>query len=763
MVTARDLVVWLKDVDKSDSHYVGGKNANLGEMIGAGFPVPEGFAITSTAYYKFLKENLLDEKIKHLLGTVNYDDTDSITQVSVHIKKLIKNAPIPDEIVKEIFSIYQKMTVKYDAAYVAIRSSATSEDSKTASFAGQQETYLNIKGEAAVIDTVRLAWASLFEPRAIFYRHNAKLDQLRVGISLVVQKMVQSDTSGVMFTIDPVTNNKQRIVIEAIYGLGEYIVQGRVSPDHYEVNKSDFKIVSKSIVNQSIRLVYKKGENVRDFVPERVRSIQKISDNLIEELAKIAKKIEDHYYFPQDIEWAIEKGKVYIVQTRPITTTGRGKGEEERGKVEMGKSVPLGTARPIVVGDPACPGIGIGKVKIIHSVKDISKVEQGDILVAPMTNPDYVPAMKKAAGIVTERGGRTSHAAIVSREFGIPAIVGAAGATTRLKENQIVTVNGGKGEVYLGSIAIKRDPDSSTYAEIKTATKLLVNISEPEIAHEVAAMPVDGVGLLRAEFMIAQIGIHPKKLIEEKKEKIFVEKLSGSLEKICSAFYPRPVLYRATDFKTNEYRNLVGGKQYEPIESNPMLGYRGAYRYMNDPRVFSLELQAIKNVREKKEYTNLNLMLPFVRTVNELRVVKKIIAEHGLRRSNLFKLYMMVEIPSNVILIDEFIEEGIDGVSIGSNDLTMLTLGIDRDNEEVANEFNERDKSLLWSYERVIKAANKYRISSSICGQAPSNFPDLVQKLVEFGVGSISVSPDAIHHTREIIHKVEHSLVKRNG
>lgn len=758
MVTARDIVVWLKDLDKDDAHLVGGKNANLGEMIRAGFPVPEGFAITATAYFKFLKLNNLDEKIKHLLGTVNYEDTESISQVSSHIKKIIKSSEIPQDIVKEIFSIYHQMSVKYDASYVAIRSSATSEDSKDASFAGQQETYLNIKGEAAVIDTVRKAWASLFEPRAIFYRHHARLDQVRTGISLVVQKMVQSDVSGVMFTIDPTTGNKQRIIIESIYGLGEYIVQGRITPDHYEVDKSDFMIVDKKIAEQAIRLVYKKGDNIRDFVPEKTRGYQKISDEQIEKLAKIGKNIETHYYFPQDIEWAIEKNKIYIVQTRPITTIGRRSIDK---KIE-GKQISQGDAKKILIGDSACPGIGIGKVKIVHNVKDISMIEPGDILVASMTNPDYVPAMKKSAGIVTERGGRTSHAAIVSREFGIPAIVGAMGATKRLKNNQIVTVNGGTGEVFEGSVAIKSE-EATQHASIKTATNVLVNISEPELAKSTASLPVDGVGLLRAEFMIAQIGMHPKKLIEEGKQKIFVDSLTSSLEKICSAFYPRPVLYRATDFKTNEYKNLIGGKAFEPEESNPMLGYRGAYRYMTDPRVFSLEMQAIKKVREKKEFTNLHLMLPFVRTVNELRQVKKLVVENGLRRSSLFKLYMMVEIPSNVILIEDFIEEGIDGVSIGSNDLTMLTLGIDRDNEEVAHEFNERDKAMLWSYEKVIKAANKYKISSSICGQAPSNFPDLVQSLVNFGVGSISVSPDAVFRTREIIYKAEHNIVNKNG
>jgi len=758
MVTAHDLVVWFYDIDKSDVYYVGGKNANLGEMIEAGFPVPEGFAVTTTAYRRFLKENSLDEKIKHLIGTVNFSNSESLNQVSSHIKSLIKKAVVPDDIAREVFSFYNKMTKKYDAPFVAIRSSATSEDSKTASFAGQQETFLNVKGESAVIDTIREAWASLFEARAMFYRHDANLDQVKVGISLAVQKMVQSDTSGVMFTADPVTNNRERIVIEAIYGLGEYIVQGRVTPDHYEINKSDLKIVGKNAVSQSIMLAYKSGENKRVFVPEKMRSKQKISDETIKRLAELAKKIEEHYYFPQDIEWAVEKSKVYIVQTRPITTLGKkAKGGNE--KTAAAKKTP---GKAILIGDAACPGIGIGKVRLIHSLKDIAKVEKGDVLVAPMTNPDYVPAMRKASAIVTERGGRTSHAAIVSREFGIPAIVGAARAMEILKENQIITVNGAKGEVYEGSIAIEKKGVEKE-EEIKTATNIYVNISEPELARETASLNVDGVGLLRAEFMIAQIGIHPKKLIEEKRGKFFIEKMSESLETICAAFYPRPIIYRTTDFKTNEYRNLVGGKQYEPIESNPMLGFRGAYRYIHDPRVFSLELEAIRFIREKKDFSNLHIMLPFVRTVNELKEVKRIISASGLRRSNLFKLYMMVEIPSNVILIDKFIAEGIDGVSIGSNDLTMLTLGIDRDNEEVAPEFDERNDALLWSYERVINFAKKHKITSSICGQAPSNFPDLVEKLVNYGITTISVSPDAVAHTREVVFKAEHKIIKGYG
>ncbi len=759
MVTSSDLVVWLSSVDKHDIHYVGSKNANLGEMIRAGFPVPEGFAVTSTAYSIFLKKNNLDEKIKHLLGTINYDDNDSISQVSAHIKKLIISSSIPEEIIKDIFNAYERMTVKYDSPYVAIRSSSTSEDSKTASFAGQQETYLNIKGEASILDTVRKAWSTLFEARAIFYRHNAKTDPSRIASSLVVQKMVQSNSSGVMFTIDPVTNNKQRIVIEAIYGLGEYISQGRVTPDHYEVDKNDLRIVDKKVAEQSIRLVYKKGENLRDFVPEKIRGYQKITDSQIEKLGKYAKDIENHYYFPQDIEWAIEKDKIYIVQTRPITTIHR----RIESKSNDVKRIAPDVAKKILIGDPASPGIGIGRVKIVSSIKDLPKIESGDVLVSSMTSPDYVPFMKRASAIVTERGGGASHAAIVSREFGIPAIVGAVGATKRLPENQIVTVNGGKGDVYLGSVAIAPSVSETSSPILKTATNLLVNVSDPDRGKELAALPVDGVGLLSAELMVSQIGIHPKKLIEERREKVFIDALSQSLENICAAFYPRPVLFRATDFRSNEYRDLVWGKAFEPVENNPLLGYRGAYRYIMDERVFALELEAIRKVREKSEFTNLNLMLPFVRTVDELKKVKSIIYSRGLRRSTLFKLYMMVETPSNVILIDDFIDEGIDGVSIGSDDLTMLTLGVDRKNEEVAHQFNERDKAMLRSYEKVIDSAKKHKIASSICGQAVSHFPDLVQKLVEYGITSISVEPDVFYHTREVIYKTEHNIVNKNG
>ncbi len=762
MVGPQDFVVELKHLDKDDTPYVGGKNANLGEMIQAGFPVPGGFAVTAHAYFYFLKVNGLDVKIKHLLATLNKDNTDSLNQVSSHIRKLISSAPIPEEIVQSIFDEYKKISGKKDAL-VAVRSSATSEDSKEASFAGQNETFLNIQGESSVLGSVRLAWASLFEARSVYYREENKISHLKTGIAVVVQKMVESDSSGIMFTLDPVTGDKKKIIIEAIFGLGEYIVQGRITPDHFEVGKDTGRIIEKKVVRQDVLLTKKGAGNKELKVPLLSRNKQKISDDDVEKLAKIGIDLEKHYYFPQDIEWAKEKGELYIVQTRPITTIGKKNEQIAQEHAEFSEAISrshgsIKKGEPILVGDPASPGVGIGRVKVLNSPKDIGKIETGDILVALYTNPDYVPAMKKSAAILTENGGRTSHAAIVSREFGIPAIVGIPQVTKKLKDGMVITVDGTKGEIYEGSVLIHEKKEEASH--FKTATKIYVNLAEPELAAKVAQREVEGIGLLRAEFMIAEIGVHPKKLIQEKKQKIFIEKMVEGLETFCKAFYPRPILYRATDFKTNEYRNLVGGKEFEPQEPNPMLGFRGAYRYISDPRVFELELEAIKIVREKKGMNNLNLMIPFVRTVKELEQVKTLVAKSGLRRSHTFKLFMMVEIPSNVILIDDFIEAGIDGVSIGSNDLTMLVLGTDRDNSEVAHEYDEQNEAVLWALERVIKSANEHRIPVSICGQAPSVYPSLVKKLVEWGVTSVSVSPDAIDTTRRIVHEAEMKIIK---
>ncbi|HEX8965712.1 MAG TPA: phosphoenolpyruvate synthase [Patescibacteria group bacterium] len=750
----QQLVLWFKDVGKEDVELVGGKGANLGEMTRAGFPVPPGFIVTSDAYYAFIKENKLQEKINKVLLTVSYSNSVSLNKASNQIKKIIMSGTMSKELTEKIFAAYKTLGGVLEDALVAVRSSATAEDLPTASFAGQQETYLNVKGEANVLLKIKEAWASLFNARAIFYRHEQNFDHFKIGIAIPVQKMVNSEMSGVMFTLDPITNDKTKVIIEAIFGLGELIVQGAVTPDHYEVDKKSYAILQKQTTPQTKELI-KKGTLTKEvaITGKKVKE-QKITDAQIVELAKLGLKVEKHYYFPQDLEWAIEKDKVYLVQTRPITTVN-----SKNISSDMSSSHTTENMHLLVSGNPASPGIASGPVKILTSAKEIAKVMPGDVLVAPQTNPDFVPAMKKAVAIVTDSGGRTSHAAIVSREIGIPAVVGAKGATKLLKDGMIITVNGAKGEVYKGGLAKSVNTTLEVKEKITTATKIYTNLAEPEFAEIVAKKQADGVGLLRAEFMMAGIGTHPKKFIKDGKQKEFIKKLADGLEAFCKPFSPRPVVYRASDFKTNEYSHLVGGKEFEPKEANPMLGFRGAFRYIHDPEVFNLELEAIKMVRAKG-YTNLWLMLPFVRTVEDLIEVKKLIEAAGLTRSSTFKLWMMVEIPSNVILLDKFLEAGLDGVSIGSNDLTMLILGTDRDNDTVAHEFNEQDPAVLWALERVIKTCHKYKVTASLCGQAASEYPTLLEKLVRWGITSVSVTPDVIDTTRKVVSEIEKKLIK---
>ncbi|MCL5746996.1 MAG: phosphoenolpyruvate synthase [Patescibacteria group bacterium] len=757
-MTARSkFIAWFSEISKEDVALVGGKGANLGEMTNAHFPVPNGFVVTSHAYYHFLSENKLTLQINEVLKTANFEKTDSLTQVSSLIKKMVIKGKLSDDLVSEIFTAYGKLGNVLEDALVAVRSSATAEDLASASFAGQQETYLNVKGEAVLLEKIKEGWASLFDARALFYRHQQHFDHLKVGIALVVQRMVESEKSGIMFTIDPVTNDKSKIIIEAIYGLGELIVGGIENPDHYEVSKSDFSILSKKIASQK-KMLKKVGATDKEILlSEKKGKSQKLSEKEILELAHLGEKLEKHYYFPQDSEWAIDKNKVYIVQTRAVTTTHEKK-ESKKDTSEIEDT----SRTPILKGDPASPGIAAGPVRVIESAKEIGKVLPGEVLVAPQTNPDYVPAMKKAVAIVTNSGGRTSHAAIVSRELGIPAVVGTERATKVLKTGEVITVNGTKGEIYKGGHLTSNINKTIVNPEdfVKTATKVYVNLAEPELAEKISQENVDGVGLLRAEFMMAGIGVHPKKLIRDGKKHVFINKLAEDLEMFCKPFGEKPVVYRASDFKTNEYRSLIGGKDFEPEEPNPMLGYRGVFRYIHDPEVFELELEAIKMVRNKMGHKNLWLMLPFVRTVKELEEVKKIINISGLQRSPTFKLWMMVEIPANVILLDEFINVGIDGISIGSNDLTMLLLGTDRDNDEVASEFNELNPAVLWAIEHVVKTARKRGITASLCGQAASTYPSLVEKLVEWGATSVSVSPDAVDKTRKFISDAEKRVFK---
>lgn len=752
-MTATPNIMFFKDIRKDDLPLVGGKGANLGEVYNSNFSVPNGFAITVSAYQQFLKENNLSEKISQLLTKLDYDNSPQLQNKSRAASKLVRSSTIPKSIQKDIVFAYKKISGLV-SCLVAVRSSATAEDLPNASFAGQQATILNVKGKKELLEAVKECFASLYTARAIFYRHQNNIKEDKVKISVIVQKMVKSEVSGVMFSIDPVNNDKEKIIIEAVWGLGELIVQGSVLPDRYVVQKDTFSILYKSVSDQDVQMIKKGAKTVVLPVPQQKIGIQKISDEAIIELAKMSQRLQDHYYFPQDSEWAMEKGKLYLLQTRPVTTTQK--------KAANIKDLKQSATTPILSGSPASPGRGKGKVKIIKNPSQIDRVKEGDVLVAEMTSPDYVPAMKRASAIITDKGGMTSHAAIVSRELGTPCVVGTKTATKILKENLLVSVDGATGNIYTGDIFSdektaqkdsENEKDEKQSKKIKTATKIYINLAEPEIAKKASKLNVDGVGLLRAEFIIAGIGTHPKEAIKLKKQDVFVDKLSQGLSQFCKYFNPRPVVYRATDFKTNEYRALPGGKTWEPIEPNPMLGYRGAYRFVNDPEVFNLELKAIKKVFNK--YKNLWLMVPFVRSPEELSKVRKMVEVEGLFEYPTFKFWMMVELPTNVIQIEDFIKVGIDGVSIGSNDLTMLITGTDRDNAEVSKVFDERSPSVYWALKRTIKKCLKHGVTTSICGQAPSLYEEYVKKLVGYGVTSISVNIDSIDRVRKLVYDLE--------
>jgi pyruvate,water dikinase len=752
-------IVWLDEVGKDDVRLAGGKGANLGELTRAGIPVPPAFIVTTDAYFQFLGQAGLRQRLRGLLDGLDPDDPGALQRASSQARKLLRSAPLPRELAEAIRAAYRQL----GGGPVAVRSSATAEDTAEASFAGQQATFLNVEGEEAVVRAVQECWASLFEARAIFYRAHHGYDHLQVGIAVPVQRMVQSHRSGVIFTIEPVTGEANKIVIEAVYGLGEAVVSGAVTPDTYVVDKATLRILSKRVHPQGQMLARNPAARGDEFnvwvdVPPERREAPKLDDQEIRQLAALARRVEEHYGCPQDIEWAEEGGQFYLLQARPVTVLiGASEAAEEEEE----------TAPVLAEGNPGSPGIACGLVRVALRPEDaLAKVQEGDVLVTTMTAPDWVPAMKRAAAIVTERGGRTCHAAIVSRELGIPLVMGVEEATRRFQDGQLVTVDGTSGRIYEGR-AEKRLAwwaqeleRRARMGRVATRTKVYVNLAEPDLAERVARRHVDGVGLLRAEFIIAEhIGVHPRLCLEEGKGEWFIERLADGLRQFARAFYPRPVVYRTTDFKTNEYRNLKGGERYEPLEENPMIGYRGACRYIREPEVFKLEIEAIKRVRE--EYTNLWVMIPFVRTPEELAAVKELMEQEGLRRGPDFKLWMMAEVPANVLLLDRFLDVGIDGISIGSNDLTQLVLGVDRDSALLAAQFDERNEAVMEALRVLVQGALRRGVSVSICGQAPSDFPELTRQLVEWGITSVSINPDVIDRTREIIAAVEAELEGR--
>jgi pyruvate,water dikinase len=785
-------IYWFNELSRTSLPVAGGKGANLGEMFNHGFPIPEGFVISAESYFAFIKVTGIDNAIKAAVENMDTEDTAKLQEISRVLKQVIIEAKMPQDIRADIIRSYNQlcgseMPSPQQEVWVAVRSSATAEDLPEASFAGQQATFLNIKGQDAVVLATQACWASLFETRAIYYRGEQHFDNLKVGIAVVIQRMVQSDKSGIMFSVDPVSQDNNMLVIEAGFGLGEAVVSGSITPDMYIVDKRSMKIVQKQINKQDFLITRVQNEDQNVKVEEELQEVQKINEEEIMALAKYGVMIEQHYGAPQDMEWGIEGKKVYIVQSRAITTLGKvGKNQQKSGEVNSAMNemtgpkkqvtddpfevaeIPADKAVQLLTGSRASPGIAWGPVKMIYDVKEISKVYEGDILVTKMTTPDFVPAMKKAAAIVTDEGGATCHAAIVSRELGIPCIVGTREATKKLKEGQIITVDAKRGIVYDGRVAIevkKKAADGTAIvsgpvqAFTITGTKLYVNLAEPEKADEIAENYVDGVGLLRAEFMIAGLGKHPRMMIEQGRQEEYIEALAKGLRKFCAAFHPRPVIYRATDFKTNEYRNLEGGEKFEPQEENPMIGYRGCFRYIKEPEVFALELAAIRKVREQYGMKNLHLMLPFVRRVEDLRICKRQIEQAGLERTNDFKLGIMCEIPSNVISAEDFCKVGVDFFSIGSNDLTQLTLGVDRDSPLVAEDFDERDPAVLNSIKHVIEVCHRYGVKVGICGQAPSVYPEFCEAIIRFGIDSVSCNPDVIDVTRRTIASAEQKVI----
>ena len=791
---------WFAETSIADIPLVGGKNASLGEMYrelaSRGVQVPNGFAITAEAYWHFLKETGTDMKVRSILDRLKPDDVQSLRECGHDVRQAITAATLPADLQTSIIEAYDKLSGGPEQGLdVAVRSSATAEDLPDASFAGQQETYLNVQGRAQLLETCKRCFASLFTDRAISYRRHKGFDDFRIGLSIGVQRMVRSDlaTSGVMFSIDTETGFRNAVLINAAYGLGENVVQGAVNPDEYLVFKPTLAegyrpILQKRLGNKEFKLIYDLGggrmtRNVP--VPTEERARFAITDNEILILARWACIIEEHYskkrgvFTPMDMEWAKDgiTGELWIVQARPETVQSQKDAnvQENYSLKEKGQVLVRGRS----VGEK----IGQGPVHVITHARHLEEFRTGEVLVTDKTDPDWEPTMKKAAAIVTNRGGRTCHAAIVSRELGLPAVVGTENGTEKLQNGQAVTVScaeGDEGHVYAGRLKFEVERLDMRTAE-RPITKVMMNIGNPEEAFRLSFLPNDGVGLAREEFIISTyIKIHPQALLDYDrltdvdvkreidrlttgyvdKPQYFVEKLAQGVATIAAAFHPKDVIVRLSDFKTNEYANLIGGRPYEPVEENPMLGFRGASRYYDDRYrdAFALECHAMKKVRDEMGLTNLKLMIPFCRTVEEGRLVLAEMSKNGLTRGeNGLEVYVMCEIPSNVILAEQFAEI-FDGFSMGSNDLTQLVLGVDRDSEIVAHVFDERNPAVMTMISNVIQKAQAKGRKIGICGQAPSDYPEFARFLVGQGIDSISLNPDSLLKTTSAILEMERRL-----
>jgi pyruvate,water dikinase len=742
-------VVSLVDVRKEATPLVGGKAANLGELMLAGFPVPPGFAVTTESFRLFVERNQLADRLEAALRELSTDDLADLERTAEVLRHQMEAGRMPEEVATAIAEMAGRLGEP--ATFWAIRSSATSEDARDTSFAGMNRTFLNVQGAARLADAVQACWASLFSARALFYMKQQGLSRLP-EMGVVVQRMIEAEASGVMFTVNPATGDASEVVIEAARGLGEVVVAGEVEVDTYRVGKPDQQIRASELGHQAFKLVRSaQGENVRVTLAEPERSAAVLTDEQVVALAQLGIKAERHYGTPQDLEWAIAKGDIFLVQTRPVTTL----------------RPPAGTGELLVRGRSAGSGWVTGRVRVLASPQEASRLQTGEILVTRMTSPDWVPVMRRAAAIVTESGGLTSHAAIVSRELGLPCVVGAREATLKLHDGDWVTVDATYGRILAGRLERPVEKEAPTGPALAvtwwhepTATALYLNLGEPAQAARMAQLPVDGVGLLRAEFMILEAleGRHPRQFLAQGQAAALQVRLAAGIRAIASAFHPRPVIYRAMDFKSNEFRHLAGGAAFEPEEENPMIGYRGCFRYLQEPDLFRIELEALRTVRQEG-LGNAHLMLPFARTKWEVERCIALVREARLLEDRAFRLWLMAEVPSVIHWLPAYAAAGIHGVSIGSNDLTQLVLGVDRDSAVLAPLFDERDEAVLAAIRAIILKCQALGLTCSICGQAPSTYPDYAEQLVAWGIDSISVNPDAVEATSRHVARAERKLL----
>ncbi|BBY37262.1 phosphoenolpyruvate synthase [Mycobacterium mantenii] len=735
-----------------DAEEAGGKGANMGELVAAGLPVPPGFVLMRSSYLTSMEAGGVDTELAalHREALTQVDSAARLAELCQRMRTLVAKAGVSRDVRDQLLESYRALGPN---CIVAVRSSATGEDGRDASFAGMNQTVTNVAGESALLEAVITCWASLFSPRVITYRASRGFGA-DPAMAVVVQQMIASEQSGVAFTTDPSTGEREHIVIEAALGLGEVVVSGKVQPDTYVVDKKTLDVLDVKVGYQAFKI--ERGPDGHDVIVELDRAqaeARVLDDTALRRIAELAIAVEAHHGCPQDVEWAIASGKAWLVQARPITTLHphAGDGEETTGV--------------LVRGLPAAPGSASGRVRVLRTPDEGNRLIDNEILVAPMTNPDWLPAIRRAAAVVTETGGMTCHAAIVARELGVPCVVGARNATTVLHEGQSVTVDGSRGNVTAGSlspqvsVSAPRQPVVTTSAIETTGTKIYVNLAIPDAAEAVAAQDVDGVGLLRAEFLLTQAlsGRHPRDLIARGEQFALVDALATSIGRIASAFGNRPVIYRATDFRSNEFRGLQGGEAYEPVENNPMIGYRGCYRYVKERDLFGLELQALARVREQNP--NVHLMIPFVRTRWELETCLSLVDLSPLGSQRGLHRWVMAEVPSVTYWLPEYIGLGVDGVSIGSNDLTQLMLGVDRDSGICAELFDESDGAVLDAIGRIVATARKHGITSSLCGQAPSTNPAFAEHLVRMGITSVSVNPDAVGATRRAVAAAERRLL----